>query len=73
VGYYFFGPELKASETILYLHGNGGSKYEALPLVDLIPKFNVNIVAFDFLGCGSSDSAYLTYGVKESEDVKLIV
>ena len=46
---------------------------EVMPLVDLIVKFKTNIAAFDFLGCGSSDSSYLTYGIEEFHDVKLMV
>lgn len=51
----FFSPEVEAEHTVIYLHGNGGSKLEALAFVPLIPKFKINIVAFDFLGCGCSD------------------
>lgn len=59
----FHCPEVVADHTIIYLHGNGGSKIEALSMVPLIPKFKINIVAFDFLGCGCSDSETLTYGI----------
>ncbi len=31
-GFLFHCPQAEAAETILYLHGNGGSKLEALPL-----------------------------------------
>jgi pimeloyl-ACP methyl ester carboxylesterase len=55
------------------MHGNGGSKIEALPLVPLIPKFKLNIVSFDFLGCGSSDSEILTYGINEVFDIRDIL
>jgi pimeloyl-ACP methyl ester carboxylesterase len=54
-GFLFYCPTINAEDTILYLHGNGGSKIEALPLVPLIPKFKLNVISFDFLGCGSSD------------------
>jgi pimeloyl-ACP methyl ester carboxylesterase len=59
--------------TILYLHGNGGSKVEALPIVDLIGEFSINLVAFDMLGCGNSDPAVLTYGVNEVFDIREIL
>lgn len=32
-GFLFFCPQIEAHETVLYLHGNGGSKLEAMPLV----------------------------------------
>lgn len=53
-GFLFYCPEIESEDTLLFLHGNGGSKIEALSLVGLIPKYRINVVAFDFLGCGSS-------------------
>lgn len=68
--YLFHAPELEAEHTIIYLHGNGGSKLEALALTPLIPKFKINVVGFDFLGCGCSDSETLTYGINEVFDIR---
>ena len=36
----------------------------------LIPKFKMNVVSFDFLGCGNSDSETLTYGINEVFDIR---
>ena len=36
--------------TVVYLHGNGGHKMEALQLAN----GKVNIITFDFGGCGKS-------------------
>jgi len=44
--------------TVLYLHGNGGHKIEALQLVNQ----NINLAAFDFGACGKSQGEYLNYG-----------
>lgn len=44
--------------TVLYLHGNGGHKMEALQLVNQ----NINLAAFDFGACGKSQGEYLNYG-----------
>lgn len=68
--YLFHSPEFEAEHTIIYLHGNGGSKLEALALTPLIPKFKINVVGFDFLGCGCSDSETLTYGINEVFDIR---
>jgi pimeloyl-ACP methyl ester carboxylesterase len=54
-GFLFFCPQIPSQETVLYLHGNGGSKLEAMPLVELITKFGMNLAAFDLPGCGNSD------------------
>jgi hypothetical protein len=54
----------KPTDTILYLHGNGGNKVEALSLTSMIAKYNIAVISFDFIGCGNSDIGYLTYGHK---------
>jgi pimeloyl-ACP methyl ester carboxylesterase len=69
-GFLFHCPQAEAAETILYLHGNGGSKLEALPLAELIPQFGCNLAAFDLLGCGNSDAGQLSYGVNEVFDIR---
>ena len=52
-----------ADDTILYLHGNGGTKLESLGFVPLICEKQVNVISFDFVGCGNSERGCLTYGV----------
>lgn len=59
--------------TILYLHGNGGSKLECLGFTPLICKNDLCIIGFDFVGCGNSDSGFLTYGINESKDAELVI
>ena len=41
-----------------------------MPLVQFIPKFKINIAAFDLPGCGSSDPETLTYGINEVFDIR---
>lgn len=68
---FLFRPEgVTTTETLLYLHGNGGCKLEALPLVEMVVEFGFNLTAFDMLGCGNSDSGLLTYGVNEVFDIR---
>lgn len=50
--------------TVLYLHGNGGTKLEILNLIKFSNEFNINLCSFDFSGCGNSEGEYLTYGQK---------
>lgn len=42
-------------------------------MIPLIPKFKINVVSFDFLGCGSSDPEILTYGINEVFDIRDIL
>jgi pimeloyl-ACP methyl ester carboxylesterase len=60
-------------DTILYLHGNGGSKMECINFCNLVCECDVNVICFDFIGCGNSEKGMLTYGVKESEDIKAVI
>lgn len=55
--------------TVLYLHGNGGHKMEALQLAD----HRINLVSFDFSACGKSEGDYVTYGEREAKDVAAVV
>ena len=55
--------------TIVYLHGNGGHKMEAMQLAN----GRANIVTFDFGGCGRSEGEFLTYGEQEARDVAAVV
>jgi pimeloyl-ACP methyl ester carboxylesterase len=41
--------------------------------VQLIPKYKLNVVSFDFLGCGNSDPETLTYGINEVFDIRDIL
>lgn len=55
--------------SVLYLHGNGGHKMEALQLVN----GNINLIAFDFAACGKSEGKYVTYGDKEVRDIACVI
>jgi hypothetical protein len=60
-------------EAILYLHGNGGTKIEILGVLPYIVEHGLALISFDFVGCGNSDSGYLTYGVNEASDAELVL
>lgn len=66
-------PENGRSDLVLYLHGSGGSKLDALNLIPCIPKYRLAVAAFDFAGCGNSEKQYLTYGRYEVEDARLFL
>jgi len=34
---------------------------------------SINLVAFDFAGCGKSMGTYVTYGEKEAKDIDCVV
>lgn len=56
------------SKCIVYLHGLGSSRLEALSLVQHLP-LNYCLCMFDMSGSGKSEGDFTTYGLKESEDI----
>lgn len=64
---------INPEHTILYLHGNGGSKLECLGFAPIICLNRIAVVGFDFVGCGNSDPGYLTYGINETKDAELVI
>lgn len=51
------------SKCIVYLHGLGSSRLEALNIVQYLPH-NYCLCMFDMSGSGKSEGEYLTYGIK---------
>jgi pimeloyl-ACP methyl ester carboxylesterase len=58
---------------ILYAHGLGSNKLEALSLAKFFLKHGYDICAFDFSGSGRSEGDYTSYGLLEQEDVHAIL
>ena len=61
------------NDVVLYLHGNGGCKLEALGFLSTVVTHNIAVIAFDFVGCGNSAQGYLTYGRKEAQDAAIVL
>ena len=59
--------------VVIYLHGNSSSRIEGFRNAPDLLKNNINIVMFDFAGCGLSEGEYITLGWNEKDDVKLII
>ena len=53
-GFLSYSPELAEHDLIVYLHGNGGCKTDAVDLIRTVGKYEVAVAAFDFAGCGNS-------------------
>lgn len=62
----------KTRYIILYLHGNGSSRFEGFLHIRDLPQ-NVGLACFDFNGCGNraEDNIYLTLGKNESNQVNI--
>ena len=46
--------------VVIYLHGNSSSRIEGFRNAPDLLKNNINIVMFDFAGCGLSEGEYIT-------------
>lgn len=68
-----FASGLETKPTVLYLHGNGGSKMEMLPLIRADFARNFNFCGIDFAGCGQSEGDRISYGVHEAADIESLV
>lgn len=58
---------------MIYLHGNTSSRYESLPLVQILLPSNITFFCFDFSGCGKSEGEYISLGWWERQDLKTVV
>ena len=47
------------------MHGNAGNKHEGESYIPLILPNGMDLVAFDFSGCGNSTGDWVTLGWKE--------
>ena len=59
--------------VVIYLHGNSSSRIEGFRNAPDLLKNGINIVIFDFAGCGLSEGEYISLGWYEKDDVKLII
>lgn len=64
------------SETlpvIIYCHGNSSSQLEIKYYLFKLLQEDINVFTFDFSGCGKSEGKYISLGVYEKMDLKIIV
>lgn len=71
-GNVYFPTESETTNFVVYLHTRGGCRLEGLFLEKvMLPK--MGLVLFDFIGSGYSEGEFITLGVKEAQDTKLII
>lgn len=64
---------LESLPIIIYCHGNSSSQKEVQFYMHKILEADINIFAFDFSGCGRSEGEYISLGVYEQLDLKIVV
>ena len=71
-----YEPEIRGSDPspcVIYLHGNSGSRCDAVDAVRLLLPTGVSVFALDLGGSGISEGEHVTLGVRETEDVAVVV
>ncbi|CAD8182542.1 unnamed protein product [Paramecium octaurelia] len=58
---------------ILYLHGYNGSRLEAVQYAPLACKNDFDFCSFDFQAAGQSLGDFVTFGLKEEENIAVVV
>ncbi|CAK94345.1 unnamed protein product (macronuclear) [Paramecium tetraurelia] len=58
---------------VLYLHGYNGSRLEAVQYASFVCKSDFDFCSFDFQAAGQSEGDFVTFGLKEEENVALVI
>ena len=66
-------PSDDARGTVIFLHGYGASKTQALAVAPFLVRAGYQVLAFDFRAHGESGGAYTTVGLEEARDVRAAV
>lgn len=61
------------SHCMIFLHTHGGNRLEGLPLLRPCGELTMNFCCFDFAGSGNSGGIYSTIGVKEANDIQVVM
>jgi hypothetical protein len=67
----FFAQKTKHETCVVYMHGFGSNRTEAIFLLKYLPT-NISLCCFDFSGEGKSEGRIVTYGHKEKDDISKI-
>ena len=64
---------LESLPVIIYCHGNSSCQLEVQYYMHKILQADINIFAFDFSGCGKSEGEYISLGIYEQLDLKIVI
>ena len=59
--------------VVVYCHGNGSSRFEALGCLDQLLPLNMSLFCFDFSGAGLSGGENCSMGIRESRDIESVL
>jgi len=55
------------------MHGNAGNKNEGLTFAPYLMPHGIDLLTFDFSGCGNSEGQWVTLGFKEKDDLHAVL
>jgi len=71
---FFYNPSATTTlPCVVYLHGNGCSRIEAVEYVQTVLSNGMNLFCFDFPGCGQSEGEFSSLGFYEQDDLEAVV
>ena len=71
VGWWIEAPQ--RAGTVVFLHGYGASKWQALAVAPFLVRGGFDVLAFDFRAHGESGGTHTTVGLDEARDVRAAV
>lgn len=66
-------PQRRQRPCVIYLHGNAGSRLDALKVLVPLLQRGLMLFCLDFAGCGLSDGHYVSLGHFEEDDIKTAI
>ena len=62
-----------SNKLVILVHGAGGDRYSIYPLAEQYIEDGYDVIAIDQRGCGTNPDDKVTFGIKESLDIKAMV
>ena len=59
----------KNADTVIIVHGLGGSRWTIYPIADMFLENGYNVVSYDQRSSGENTAQYTTFGYLESDDL----
>lgn len=61
------------ADLLVYCHSQTGNRLEGCAMLEMCSKYKLNLLVFDFAGCGHSKGDYVSLGWFEQEDLKIVI
>lgn len=69
----FGGPKIKRLPCLVYMHGCGACRLEAIQVVRMLLPMGVSVLCFDSSGSGMSEGDFTSLGLHEEKDLEDVI